>query len=126
METESRHVKQELENWLKKISYIQLQNVFLKDSLSSTIKHDVTPAMLDHLEFFQNQFLNKDTILTLLRYDIATQNKLLENGKMEVALQKQNMLRADIEKLEKEFDTLTKQFNAYLDSIQFPPAVPGN
>lgn len=113
------HLKNERETWLRTLDYIQQENVFLKNHLADIIKNDIKPEMLEQVEYFQNQFLNKDAVIALLRYDIANQNKLSENGVEHngdfVKLQaRQGKLRGDMEKMEREFSRLKFQFNSYL------------
>ena len=64
--------------------------------------------MLEEVEYFQNQLVDKDTVISLLRYDLAEQNKLLdryapENGSPNDISNKHSKLRGDMEKTEKEF-----------------------
>lgn len=91
----------------------------LKNCLADIIINDIEPEMLEEVEYFQNQFLNKDTIISLLRYDIAEQNRLAEageamNGNFTMLVKKHDKLREDMEKTEKEFNKLKFQFNNYL------------
>ncbi|MBS1687715.1 MAG: hypothetical protein JSS96_03260 [Bacteroidetes bacterium] len=113
------YLKNERETWLRTLDYIQQENVFLKNHLADIIKNDIKPEMLEQVEYFQNQFINKDAVIALLRYDIANQNKLSENGTEHngdfVKLQaKQGKLRGDMEKMEREFSRLKFQFNTYI------------
>jgi hypothetical protein len=119
MNTKIRHLKHELETWLRTLDYIQQENVSLKNCLADIIINDIEPEMLEEVEYFQNQFLNKDTIISLLRYDIAEQNRLAEageamNGNFTMLVKKHDKLREDMEKTEKEFNKLKFQFNNYL------------
>ena len=119
MNTKIRHLKHERETWLRTLDYIQQENVFLKNCLADIISNDIEPEMLEEVEYFQNQFINKDTVISLLRYDIAEQNKLSEtgkdlNGSFKKMLLSHDKLRADMEKTEKEFNKLKFQFNNYL------------
>jgi len=113
------HLKNERETWLRTLDYIQQENVFLKNHLADIIKNDIKPEMLEQVEYFQNQFINKDAVIALLRYDIANQNRLSENGVEHngdfVKLQaRQGKLRGDMEKMEREFSRLKFQFNTYI------------
>ena len=113
------HLKNERETWLRTLDYIQQENVFLKNHLADIIKNDIKPEMLEQVEYFQNQFINKDAVIALLRYDIANQNRLSEHGIEHngdfVKLQaRQGKLRGDMEKMEREFSRLKFQFNTYI------------
>lgn len=112
------HLKKERETWIRTLDYIQQENVFLKNYLADIIKDDIKPDMLEQAEYFQNQFINKDAVIALLRYDIANQNKLSEigadNGEFAKIQSRQIKLRADMEKMEREFSKLKFQFNTYI------------
>lgn len=112
------HLKKEREIWTRTLDYIQQENVFLKNYLADIIKDEIKPDMLEQVEYFQNQFINKDAVIALLRYDIANQNKLSENGadngEFAKIQSRQIKLRADMEKMEREFSKLKFQFNTYI------------
>ena len=117
------HLKHERDTWLRALNYIQQENVFLKNNLGEIIKEDdITTEMLEQIEYFQNQFLNKDAVLALLRYDIAEQNKLCNHKlvtelNLPEILKRQNKLRVDMEKMEKEFSQLKAKFNNYMSEV---------
>jgi hypothetical protein len=114
-----RHLKNERDTWLRALDYMQQENVFLKNCLADVIQTDITTEMLERAEYFQNQFINKDTVIALLRYDVAGQNKLYEDDKETTnnlaTVQKiQNRLRKDMAQMEKDFNFQKFQFNNYM------------
>ena len=117
-----KHLKNERETWLRTLDYMQQENVFLKTSLGDSIQNDINSEVLERVEFFQSQFVNKDAVIALLRYDIAEQNRLLEssgdlsNNYMAI-VKKQNSLRKDMARMEKDFNELKFQFNTYLAEV---------
>lgn len=115
------YLQQETQMWLRSLDFIQQENIHLKNSLADILKIELSDAMLEDAEYFQNQFLNKDTVIALLRRDIAIQSQQLEQdlrtqeiGKK--SLKQQDKLRGDMEKMEKEFSKLKFQFNNYLSA----------
>ena len=118
MNNKIRLLKSELETWLRTLDYIRQENVALKNCLAEIVSNDIEPEMLEEVEYFQNQLVDKDTVISLLRYDLAEQNKLLdryapENGSPNDISNKHSKLRGDMEKTEKEFSKLKYQFNNY-------------
>ena len=74
--------------------------------------------MLDQLEQYQTKFLEKDTLIMLLRMDIAThEQSIISNNGSPVAdalLKRHNKLRRDMEHAEKDFNALKYNFNNYV------------
>lgn len=104
----------ELDTWQRTLNYIQQENIYLKNRLAEIIKNGMDDTLLEQVEYFQNQFLNKDTVITLLRQDIATERNLngeLHNNKN---LKKHDKLRNDMGMMESEFSRLKFDFNSYL------------
>ncbi len=115
--------RQEQDAWLRILDLIQSENIMLKTRLTEIVKHDISTDVLEQVEYFQNQFLNKDTIITLLRYDIVEHRKACvgmsqsdfdNNGKL---VRKQKKLREDMDKMEKEFNRLKFLFNSKMAEL---------
>lgn len=115
--------KHEYRTWLRTLEFLQQENIFLKDRLTDIVKNDISTELLDKAEFFQNSFINKDTVIALLRYEIKEQNRALDegynngNGLNAKIESKQGQLREDINKMESEFSKLKFEFNNYLSAI---------
>lgn len=110
------HLQQERQTWLRTLDYIQQETIHLKNQLAEIIKTDIQNGLLEKAEYFQSEFLNKDTVIALLRYDIAKQNNAEVSGPdtEKRITKKQDKLRSDMEKMEKEFSRLKFDFNNYL------------
>lgn len=112
----------ERETWLRTLDYILQENINLKNLLSDVIKNGLDDQLLEQVEYYHNQFLNKDAVIPLLYGDIIVQGKEIENditnsGALSKAtLRKQDKLRMDMDKMEKEFNKLKYDFNEYLAS----------
>lgn len=107
-------IHHELDTWGRTLNYIQQENIHLKTRLAQIIKNGIDDRLLEQVEYFQSQFLNKDAIIALLRQDIAKELKL--NGEMadEQNQLKHEKLRRDMELMENEFNRLKFDFNSYL------------
>lgn len=114
-----RHM--ETDNWLQALTAFQQENIVLKNRLAEVIRKCADDTILERLEYFQNNFLNKDMIISILRYDIAAFRKMQENpeyGQLPELQKKlaesRNKLRRDIVKMNNEFTRLRTEFNVYL------------
>ncbi len=120
-ETKSRYFLQEQEAWQRTLDYIQQQNIAMKNSLAQISGNLISNELLEKLEYFQNQFLGQDTLIVLLRRDISEQIKLSEIDLVGVAhtelLQKQEKLRSDMKRIEKDFSSLKFDFNHYMAQV---------
>lgn len=109
--------QEEQQKWLRTLDYLQQENIFLKNQLANIIKNDISSVSLEKAEYFQNEFLNKDAVIALIRYDIVKQNKSntsLDPETERKSVKRHEKLRSDIEKMEKEFSRLKHDFSVYL------------
>ena len=111
--------RHENETWIRTLDYMQQENIYLKNRLAAIVKNDFDKRLLEQVEYFQNSFLNKDAIIALLRHDIAKQDQVIDTewaseGLDKKWLSKQEKLRVDMDKMEKEFGRLKYEFNSYL------------
>lgn len=118
MNTREEILKQEQEVWLKTLERLRLENLLLKNRLIEIIRKDISKDQLEKAEFFQGLFLDKDTVIALLRRDIArmtaTAPMLPErNGYMT----ERNKLKEDVYRMEKEFSSVKDQFNRFVSEI---------
>jgi hypothetical protein len=113
--------KHENETWLRTLDYFQQENIFLKNRIAQLAKFHINDSFLNELENFQNRFVDKDAVISLLRYDIALQNDLIlevdtsfNAEKSQKITVNQNKLRDDMQRMEREFNRLKFDFNNYL------------
>jgi hypothetical protein len=109
--------RQEHNIWLKKLELLQLEIVFLKNHIAVMVQKDVSPETLEKIEYFQTNFLNKDTIIALLRReikqlgDMIVDKQVFENSANADALYKrQDTLRNDISRMEMELLRIKSDF----------------
>lgn len=104
----------ELDTWQRTLNYIQQENIHLKNRLSEIIKNGMDDKLLEQVEYFQNQFLNKDAIITLLRQDISLERDLDGSLPKKRNWKRHDKLRKDMGMMEAEFTKLKFDFNNYL------------
>ncbi len=115
----NEHFKQEQAAWLKTLERLRLENLLLKNKLIEIIKKEISKEQLEKAEFFQGLFLDKDTVIALLRRDIARQAAKSiplvpeKNGYQ----YEQSKLKEDVYRMEKEFSAVKEAFNRFVASI---------
>ena len=112
------NIKQEQMSWLKTLEGLRQENVFLKNRLAEIIKDNVSTEILEKAEQYLAIFIDKDTVISLLRRDIAKLSAAttanLINGEINKTLLEQAKLKYDVERMSKEFTTVKTNFNAFL------------
>lgn len=104
--------------WLRTLDYLQQENIHMKTRLAAIVKANLSPEMLEKIEYFQNAFLNKDTVIAFLRRDInKLKSSAVSNGAMDKLFVE---LGADVKKMELEFSNLKSDFNTSLHLILNP------
>jgi len=108
-------IEREHTSWLKTLDGIRQENVFLKNRLAEIIKKGISGDVLEKAEYFHNLFLDKDTITSLLRRDIVQLSFKMSNGQDTLAEDPEHTkLRADVQRMEKEFLSVKTAFNRFL------------
>ncbi|MBS1773176.1 MAG: hypothetical protein JST82_09955 [Bacteroidetes bacterium] len=92
--------------WLRMLDIIQLENIELKNQLAELVRNGIGSKTLEKAEYYQNEFLNKDTVVALLRRDVIRYSDA-DNSQ-------QGKLRRDMDLMQKEFSRLKTEFNNYL------------
>jgi hypothetical protein len=113
--------KHECGTWIRTLEYLRQENIFLKNRLAEIVKTNIDSVFLKKLEEFQTKFLEKDTILLMLKQDITAQSDLLDNREdlaerklFQQSVPKQYQLRDDMKHMEREYNKLKFEFNEYL------------
>lgn len=116
----NRQLRQESESWFRMLDYFEQENIQMKNRLAEILKNEVNVAFLEKLEFYQNKFLNKDTVITLFRHEIAKHDQTLTNewdGDVvfnKKIIKRQSKLRQDLRAIEREFNDIKFDFNSYV------------
>lgn len=62
-----------VEDWLKRLYLLQLENVQLKTVLARNVQHATTDKALIKAEYFQSRFLYADSAILILRHELSIQ-----------------------------------------------------
>ena len=115
-----KQLQYESDTWKRLLSFIMDENIQLKNRLSEVLKNKFDKNLLVEVEVFQTNFIKEDTLVALLRNDVAELDKLLvreicEDGKIinKIDIRLKN-LRNNIMNAEKQFSRLKSEFNSYL------------
>lgn len=112
--------QRESDEWKRLLAFIAEENAFLKTRLAEVIRDDgIDVDFLNAAEQYQNKFMQKDEIMSLLRKDISQLDKLLsrqvfEGTSTRELVRRQKTLRREIKKLFIVFQQLKFHFNNYL------------
>lgn len=66
----------ESKSWKRALEFMKEENIHLKNQLSVILQGQVGKNILEHAEDFQNQFINTDELVLLLRNDIGKLEQL--------------------------------------------------
>ena len=115
-----KQLQHEIDTWKRMLSFMEEENIHLKNRLSDVLKDRFDKKMLDNVEGFQNSFIKGDQLLGLLKKDLADLEKSIIteasteegiNTNMELAIKK---MRIAVDKTERNFTTVNCDFNNYL------------
>ena len=112
-------LKYEMDTWKRLIGFMVEENVHLKNRISEILKNNFSINLLEGLETYQGRFIKEDILISLMRNELAELDKLLVNGVfngriIEEIDQKLNILRNNIENVERNFTKLKLEYNNYL------------
>ena len=107
-----KQYRHENEAWGRSLNFLKQENAFLKIRLSEVLDNSSDHKTLAFGEHFQNLFILKDEYFDNLLIDIHEQEKKInENFKI---IENQKKLRNEMQRIEKRFFNLRKEFNEYL------------
>jgi hypothetical protein len=108
------HLIKECRKWQSALNDLRTRNVQLKEQLSQAIHGEVSLSFVEQAEFFQQQFVEKDQIIDLLRHDINSMlSKISENEMICNEIPQYNILQKDIAKLIDEFQQMEMYFSRF-------------
>lgn len=118
-----KQFKFENESWLRTLEFIQTENAYAKNRLAEVIKTNIgNPEFLDEAEFFQNHYIQQDTLVSLLKSDLYSYRKLLDREKFEDGNLVKSVhgtrrrLKDEMEKIEAQYSHTKKQFGDFLEA----------
>lgn len=115
MFVEKEKYQQESKTWQGLLYFFKQENALLKTRLSLAVDKRAGKEFLMMAEYFQNQFLLKDEFIRELTSDVREQENFLKEffttDKQYNIIKKQDKLRNEISRLEKDFFLLRNEFN---------------
>lgn len=111
--------RKEAEEWRKRLERLQGESVRLKTIIAEKVSPDIDEDTLNNAENLHNKLMQKDEMITLLKFDIITfrnvvENEAIEDGQINKLALMEKKLQAEIEALERKFDQLKAAFNQQL------------
>ncbi|MBZ4191620.1 hypothetical protein [Niabella beijingensis] len=106
--------------WITILTELKMDNVQLKDWLSKAISGQVSSDFVEKAELFQQQFIEKDLVIDLLRRDIVvlreetSVNEMTDEDKAQY-----KMLEKAVKQLQVEFQKMKLSFIAFLNRSEF-------
>jgi hypothetical protein len=112
--------KEEIITWLQRLDALRLENVLLKNRVAEITRHDIDFTVLERMEYFMNNFVQKDTVFDLLKHDIIKLQKQEKDTYTAETQRKQEKLRGDILRIEADFHRLKNDFYTYITTALIP------
>ena len=109
----------EVDSWKRLLEFLQVENVHMKNRLAQITREDRNNQLLDEIERFQNLLIAEDSTISLLRHDVADQEKWVKKDIADdLALTREigrrhRKLRKELEIAEQKFNTLKFDFNGF-------------
>lgn len=123
MKISTEHLEFENDRWKRLVQFIQLENSYCKNRLAEVIKdNDASTAFLDEAEFYQNYYIQQETLLSLIKHDLnkfgrlVEQEKLLDGGIAKIVQNTHSQLKREIEKLESDFHIMQQKFSDFVEA----------
>jgi hypothetical protein len=115
----TQQYKWENESWKRSCEYLVQEIVDMKNRLASILKNDVSGELLENIESLQNDLLQKDTVLQLMRSDINSTSKLFsdineQDSQLNGYTLQHEKMRKEVIKLQKKIIDFKAHFNEVL------------
>jgi len=112
-------LRHEINTWKRMLSFMQEENVHLKNRLSDVLKERFNKNLLDEVEFFQTNFIKEDEVIGLLKSEVAAIDNILKwyliNHENNLLIKKRiENVRNNIDAAERDFTKISIDFNKYL------------
>ncbi len=115
-----KQLQHESDTWKRSLAFMTDENIRLKNRLADILRNEFDKSLLDDIEVFQTNFLREDEMISLLRKDVATLDKLLvreifEDGQIADNINRMlKEIRRNISIAESQFTKMKVEFNSYL------------
>lgn len=117
-----RQLEYESDTWKRQLAFMTDENVHLKERLTETLKDKQQGPTLEEAEIFLNQFIEQDSVITILRNNVAEFDRLLKRERFEDGLlinavvAKHTHLEEDLLIARKKFEDMKIRFNRHIMS----------
>lgn len=115
-----RQLQQECDTWKRSLAFMIEENINLKKRLSELLQESLSNDELAGMENFQSRFLKQDSLIEILKHDIADLQKLavkelFTDGAIIKALERKlRHARGNVLTVEQEFSALKKDFSSFI------------
>ena len=112
-------LQSEIATWKRLLSFLMDENIHLKNRIAEILQADAGTRLLPDLERFQTSFIHTDTLVSLLRNDVAEfESKFETEGKTEQLINKNiagrlQRMRRNMNAAGRTFDQRQTAFNNY-------------
>lgn len=113
-------LRHEINTWKRMLSFMQEENVHLKNRLSDVLKDRFNKNLLEEVEEFQTDFIKEDEVISALKNEVAELEYILKSSLLKndhsifpVTRRIQNV-RKNIDAAERDFTKINIDFNQYL------------
>ena len=113
-------LQHEINTWKRMLSFMQEENIHLKNRLSAVLKDRFNKSLLEEVEVFQTNFIKADEIINNLKKEVAAVEKNVQSnpgGHQQYILsvtQNIDNARKKIDVAERDFTKINIDFNKYL------------
>ncbi|MDQ3016647.1 MAG: hypothetical protein M3R25_08015 [Bacteroidota bacterium] len=113
-----RQLQTESNAWKRSLEYMTDENIQMKTRLSEILIDNFDITLLTRIEYYQDQVLNEEEILHLLRHNIAEMDRMLTLDSLSRNNKDISMLRASLQQqitaAELRFNKLKSAFYDFL------------
>lgn len=121
------NMKEEHDAWQDRIQFLKKEIETFKTHLGTVVVGDFKPKnAMASVEHFQNQFILQREQLDIIRHDLKQHENLIEDVEKGVVAEPEPGLdkvhkvqREKLEQFEKIFHDLRKEFNIFLDKVEY-------
>jgi hypothetical protein len=110
----------ESDTWKRQLAFMVDENIHMKARLVEVLKDKQYAPSLEAAEAFQNQFIEQDSMIGILRNNVAEFDRLLKREVFEdgmlvnTVFAKHKILEADLIVAKKRFDEMKGHFNQHI------------
>lgn len=112
-----KHFLFEFESWRRTLDNIQNENNQIKQRLVQILEELQDTKLLDNIEDFHNNLIDKDNVINLFRSDIFKHELALRKSHNGETIGMQKKLRRDIDLLEISFIKLKSEFYSFFSEM---------